>query len=58
MSKPPANQLIWRWPVLLALLSATGLVSALLSDGLGDVWAWFSLAVPVSVATWYSFRKT
>jgi len=44
---------MWRWPIVLGLLSATGLVSALLSDGWGDVWAWLALGVPLLVIAWF-----
>jgi hypothetical protein len=43
--------LIWRWPVLLAVLSLFGLLSALL--GQTGVWlplSWIALATPVGVA--------
>ena len=44
---------IWFWPTAVALLCATGLVSALVSDGWGDVWSWLALGVPVAVSGWY-----
>lgn len=40
---------IWLWPVVIGLLSAVGLVAGLVSEGLGDVLAWLTLAVPVVV---------
>lgn len=40
---------IWRWPLLLALLSAGGLGAGLVSDGIGDVLAWIGLGIPVAV---------
>ncbi|GEM_PF-597687 len=36
-------------PVLLAILSAFGLISALLGDGIWDVLSWITLWVPVAV---------
>ncbi len=36
-------------PALLAILSAFGLVTALLGDGVWDVLSWIALAVPVAV---------
>lgn len=48
---------LWGWPVALGLLSATGLVSALVSDSWGDAWAWFALGVPVLVMTWHLLRR-
>lgn len=40
-------------PVLLGALTLSGLVSALLSEGAGDVWSWLALGVPVAVVAWY-----
>lgn len=37
---------VWGMPLVLGLLSAIGLVAALLADGLGDVLSWAALAVP------------
>jgi hypothetical protein len=44
---------IWAPPLVLAVVSAVGLVSALLADGVADVLAWLSLGVPVLVVGWY-----
>lgn len=40
---------IWSAPVALGIISAVGLVSALLADGLWDVLSWIALASPVVV---------
>jgi hypothetical protein len=40
----------WRAPIALGVLSASGLLSALVSDGIGDVWSWITLAAPLAVA--------
>lgn len=40
---------LWRWPLALGLLSASGLGSALVSDSWGDAWSWFALGLPVGV---------
>ena len=40
---------LWTWPLAIGLLTASGLVSALVSDGWGDWWAWGSLALPLAV---------
>jgi len=45
---------LWGWPIVLALLTASGLVSALVSDHWGDVWSWIGLGVPVAVMAWYA----
>ncbi|MGM9481044.1 hypothetical protein ACS5PN_07620 [Roseateles sp. NT4] len=48
---------LWGWPIALGLLSASGLVSALVSDSWGDAWAWFALGLPVLVMTRYALRR-
>lgn len=40
---------LWGWPILIAALSASGLSSALVSDGWGDAWSWLALGAPVAV---------
>ncbi len=40
---------LWLWPVLVALLSALGLIAGLVSDGVGDWLSWAVLAVPVVI---------
>jgi hypothetical protein len=44
-------------PLAAAVLSAVGLVSALLGDGLWDVLSWFALALPVAAAVRYLLRE-
>lgn len=48
---------VWPVPILLGVIAAVGLVSALLSDGLGDYLAWLTLAIPVAVVLWYAPRR-
>ena len=48
---------VWAWPIALGLLTSSGLVSALVSDGLGDAWAWFALGTPVAVMAWLGWPK-
>lgn len=48
---------LWRWPVVIGLLSIFGLVAALVSDGLGDVASWIGLGVPVAVSAWFGLRR-
>jgi hypothetical protein len=43
-------------PLVLGVLTASGLLSALVSDGLGDVWSWIALAAPLAVAV-YCMRR-
>ena len=46
----PARE-IWRWPIVLALLTSFGLAAALLADGAGDVVGWAALLVPTAIGT-------
>ncbi|MBB4842340.1 uncharacterized membrane protein YjjP (DUF1212 family) [Paucibacter oligotrophus] len=57
-NKRSAAVRLWTWPVLLGLLSASGLLSALVSEGWGDVWSWFALGLPVAVMAGLALRKT
>ena len=56
MSESQSTAQIWTAPVLLGLSSAVGLVTALFSDGVGDVIAWVALGVPVVVCLWGMWR--
>ena len=48
---------MWGWPLVLGLLSASGLASALVSDGgAGDVWSWIGLGIPVAVMAWFWWK--
>ena len=51
--KPTFTQL-WGWPIALGVLSATGLLSALVSEGWGDVWSWLALGGPVLAMAWFA----
>ena len=44
----------WTAPVVLGVLTASGLVSALVSDVWGVAWSWIGLGVPIAVITWYA----
>ncbi|MGF1612202.1 MAG: hypothetical protein ACFCUQ_22605 [Kiloniellales bacterium] len=47
---------IFAWPLLLALLSAVGLLSALLGDGVWDLLSWVALGLPLVVMLWHVLR--
>ncbi|HVY07655.1 MAG TPA: hypothetical protein VHB46_16895 [Burkholderiales bacterium] len=47
---------IWGWPIVLGLLSAAGLMSALLGDGVWDALSWFTLGAPLAVIAFYVWR--
>ncbi len=49
---------LWGWPIVMGVLSTTGLLSALVSDTWGDVWSWFALGLPVAVMAWYGFKRS
>ena len=48
---------VWAWPAGLAVLSAVGLLSALLGDGAWDALSWAALGLPIAVASWYALRR-
>lgn len=53
------NQIrIWMWPMILALLISSGLISALISDGWGDVWSWLAIGFPMGVMTFLACRQS
>lgn len=45
---------LWGWPIALGLLTASGLLSALVSDTWGDVWSWIGLGGPVAAMAWFA----
>lgn len=48
---------IWGIPVVIGTLSAIGLLSALLGDGIWDALSWLALAAPVAVTLWCVVRS-
>jgi hypothetical protein len=51
------TSVIYRIPLLIAVVSAIGLASALLGDGMWDGLSWLTLAVPVVLAAMYWRRS-
>lgn len=49
---------VFRWPLLIGVASAIGLVSALVADGVWDALSWALLALPLVVGIWYSVRRS
>ena len=45
---------VFRVPLLLAAVTAFGLISALLGDGVWNALSWTALAVPLGVITWFA----
>ena len=56
MNATLSNKQIWSAPLTLGVVSAVGLVAALLADGLWDMLSWVALAVPVTVSVWGLWR--
>jgi len=48
---------LWDWPLALGLLSASGLLSALVSEGWGDVWSWVALGGPCVLMAWLGLAR-
>jgi hypothetical protein len=48
---------VFRWPLLIGVASAAGLVSALLADGVWDAVSWALLSLPLLVALWFIGRR-
>lgn len=48
---------LWGWPFALGALTLSGLLSALVSDGIGDVWSWLALGVPIGTMVWFGLRS-
>lgn len=44
---------VFAMPLLLALVSCVGLLSALLADGVWDAVSWIALGLPVAVIFWH-----
>ncbi|ARU88896.1 hypothetical protein [Pseudomonas sp. M30-35] len=48
--------MIFRWPLLLGVLSLFGLVSALVGDQVYDLLSWLSLGLPLLLVGWVCWR--
>ena len=44
---------VWRWPIITAVASVVGLLTALFFDGWGDVLSWVGLGIPVAQSIWF-----
>jgi hypothetical protein len=53
---PRALWTLWGWPVAIAIVSAIGLVGALVGDDGWDWLGWFGLGVPTVAALWFGLR--
>jgi hypothetical protein len=59
MVTPPRRSLatIFAGPLLLAILSAGGLASALFGNGLWDAVSWFALGAPIAATVFFLLRR-
>jgi hypothetical protein len=48
---------LWGAPIMLAILTAIGLISALLGDGVWDYVSAVALGVPTIACAWYGLRR-
>lgn len=55
MSKTPMQ--IWGAPIVLAILTTIGLISALLGDGVWDLVSAVALGIPALLCFWYGLRR-
>ena len=53
----PAFLRLWGVPIILGILTAVGLVAALLGDGVWDAVSGVTLGIPVLLGIWHSLRK-
>ncbi|BCA56537.1 hypothetical protein W02_36770 [Nitrospira sp. KM1] len=58
MSATLSTREIWGMPIILGVVSAVGLISALLGDGIWDALSWVALAAPLIVIGWHLSRPT
>jgi hypothetical protein len=47
---------LWLRPILIALLSFSGLIAALAGDGIWDLYSWIALGIPVALMIKYWFQ--
>ena len=47
----------FKWPGVLGVLTAGGLLSALVGDGAWDALSWMLLALPVATGLWCACRQ-
>lgn len=57
MKGAKSNAAIFRWPLLIVLLTAVGLLSALVGDDGWDALSWALLAVPVGLCGYFGFAR-
>lgn len=48
---------LWGAPILFGVITAIGLLSALLGDGVWDTLSAVALGMPVAATAWYGLRR-
>jgi len=48
---------VYGGPLLLGVLSATGLLTALLSEGTGRYFSWLAVGAPIAITAWFFGRR-
>lgn len=56
MSQVLSGRQIWSMPVLTAVITAVGLLTALLGDGWWDIVSWSALGLPLGLLAWCLIR--
>ena len=57
MSQPHSFREVYGASCILAAITACGLISALLGDGVWDELSWVALAIPLAVIAWKCFAR-
>lgn len=48
---------VWSIPIAIGIVTAVGLIAALLGDGLWDTLSAVALGIPVAIGAWYGLTK-
>jgi hypothetical protein len=48
---------VYGGPLVLGVLSAAGLLTALLSEGAGRYFAWIGVGAPIALTAWFFVRR-
>ena len=57
MTQHLSSSQIWGMPIAIGIVSAIGLISALLGDDIWDALCWGALAIPIVIPLWYIVRS-
>jgi hypothetical protein len=53
----PNWRTVFGMPIIIGLLSLSGLLSALLFDGAGRYFSWIAVGSPIILAAWFFIRR-